>query len=232
MTPVTLIMAYYENAGMLAEHYRLIRMLPPELRAQLRVIVVDDGSPTAPAAAEDVGASLQVYRMKVDVRWNQDACRNVGVRHAETDWVLMTDMDHIVPRGTWAALMSGRWDNEVAYSFARVSAPDETPYKPHPNSWFLSKWLFEKVGGYDERFAGYYGTDGDFKVRLLREARRHTQLPEYLIRVPRSVIPDASTTTYQRKEPQDRPTVDRLRIERDKTYDGIRRYKFPYERVA
>lgn len=274
-TDVTLVMPYYENAGMLTEHYRLLRMLPDDLRAHIHFVVVDDGSPTAPALIGDPGVPLQIWRLKVDVRWNQDAARNIGVKHAPTPWVLMTDMDHIVPRGTWRKLIEGDWDAKNAYSLARVSATPRAnprprmievcplaacddgchypecaldcagrraalaadsghePDKPHPNSWFLHRSLFERVGGYDERFAGYYGTDGDFKVRLLEKAKSWVKLEEYLIRVPREVIPDASTTSYARKEHYDRPEVQRLLKARPTSYDPRpQRFRFPYERVA
>lgn len=233
-TSITLVMAYYENPRMLQEHFRRIREMPFSVRDRVAVVVVDDGSPRNPARPEDCGAPLQIYRMKKDVRWNQDACRNVGVAHAETDWVLMTDMDHIVPEVTWRILTSGSWDPACAYSFRRVSAPGNEPYKPHPNSWMLNRRLFDAVGGYDERFAGLYGTDGDFKVRLLAVAKAHVPLKEVLIRVPREVIPDASTTTdlYLRKQPGDRPGVEKLRLERDRRGEAPLRGTFEYERIA
>ena len=231
MTRITLVMPYYDNHQMLVEHYRLIGELPKEIKEQVEVVIVDDGSPTHPAGKADIGVPLQIFRIKVDIRWNQDAARNIGVRYARTQWVLLTDIDHIVPRGTWSSLVGKEWDPLKVYSFARVSAPDNEPYKPHPNSWFLTRTLFDKVGGYDERFAGYYGTDGDFKVRLLAQAAEWIQLKETLIRVPRHVIPDASTTRYERKEPGDRPNVDRLRHARDRIGDKIMRYRFPYVRI-
>jgi glycosyltransferase involved in cell wall biosynthesis len=97
MTRITLVMAYYENAAMLAEQFARIRALPADLRDRIEVVIVDDGSPDHPARAEEIGCRLQMFRLTVDVRWNQDACRNIGVHHTETEWVLLTDMDHVVP---------------------------------------------------------------------------------------------------------------------------------------
>jgi hypothetical protein len=83
MTPTTLVMAYYENPGMLAKQFASIRELPANLRDLIGVVIVDDGSPTKPAQPEDLaGVPLQIYRIGVDVRWNQDAARNIGVAHA------------------------------------------------------------------------------------------------------------------------------------------------------
>lgn len=232
MTPVTLIMAYYENAGMLAEHFRSLRALPQKLRSELQVIIVDDGSPDHPAVAEDTGCALSIYRVGVDIRWNQDACRNIGVHHAETDWVLLTDMDHLVPVTTWRALMQRAHDPETVYRFSRISAPDRSPYKPHPNSWFMTRAMFDRAGGYDENFAGLYGTDALFRDQVRQAAREVVMLKDVLIRYPREVIQDASTTRYQRKAPEDRAGMVELTTRRktDPSW-APKRLSFPYSRV-
>lgn len=230
---ITIVLPYYINPGMLARHYAELRALPAELRAQLQLIVVDDGSPRDPAAppAAELGLPLQIYRMRRDVRWNQDACRNVGAHHATTRWLLLTDVDHLIPQKTLAALVAGAFDQAVVYRFARLSEPDLKPYKPHPNSWFLTRKLYERIGGYDERFAGYYGTDADFRDRAAAVARIE-QLALPIVRVPREVTPDASTTTFGRKEPQDQEMIPRIRRERNKV-KGWRplRLTFAYDRV-
>jgi len=232
MTAVTLVMAYYENAQMLREYYRIIRALPRPIRDWLSVVIVDDGSPNNPAFVEELnGVSLQLYRIKVDVRWNQDAARNIGVAHAETNWVLMTDIDHIVPEETWRVVVTADLNERFVYQFGRVSAPELEPYKQHPNTWLLTKKQFDKIGGYDERFAGFYGTDGDFAVRL-RNAYPVRQFKEVVIRVPRTVIADASTTTYLRKQPEDKPNIKRILQQREQTENWqTMRGCFPYERV-
>lgn len=219
MTPFTLVMAYYENAGMLREHVRTWLALPLELAAALRVVIVDDGSPERPAlealfqhplAFDSLAArlgGLQVWRMGVDVRWNQDACRNIGVREASTRWVLLTDMDHVVPEQTWRRLMAEKLKKPIAYRFGRVNAPRGDVYKVHPNTWAMTRDLYWQAGGYDEALAGHYGTDGDFKVRLSRVAPI-VDLPEVVIRFPREVIHDASTTTLERKSAADRAWIN------------------------
>src|SRR5687768_8581578 len=120
-------MAYYENEGMLQEHAEHWLKLPRDIRENLHVIIVDDGSPKFPAinalqgvdllAITHVLAGLQFWRMGVDVRWNQDACRNIGVREAPTPWLLLTDMDHVVPEATWRRLMFGKLKKQRVYRF-------------------------------------------------------------------------------------------------------------------
>lgn len=242
MTPFSLVMAYYENPGMLREQAWKLLKLPEEIRHALNVVIVDDGSPQKPAAhalaGDTIGqlrrelASFVVWRMEVDVPWNQDACRNVGAREAPTQWILFTDMDHVVPSSTWRYLMTNKLKKHEAYKFARVTAPALTPYKPHPNSWAMKRQMFWTVGGYDEALAGNYGTDGDFLVRLRRKASVVELADVHLIRYPRDVIPDASTTTLERKKPEDRANVFRIinAREHDPAWKPLN-FSFPCARV-
>ncbi len=236
MPKTTLIMPYYDNPGMLEKHYEHVRSLSRDVRDQLRIIVVDDGSPRSPAQPGDTdGVPLQIYRVLVDVRWNQHAARNIAVHHCTTDWMLMTDIDHIVPERTWrVTAMRDQTKSERAgtfFMFNRVSLPDYSPFKWHPNSYFMQRRHFDAVGGYDERFSGYYGTDSDLRRRL--EARfKMVMIDEPIVRVPREVIPDASTTTYERKTAADAGVLKRIKLERaqDPAWQ-TKRMTFPYELV-
>lgn len=215
MRKITLIMAYYENPGMLKKQQEIIEDYPIKLKENLDIIIIDDCSPEKPASRvfkKIYGVhDMRLYRTKIDVPWNQDFCRNLGANQATTEWLLLTDMDHIIPVLTISSLMcevgehprSQRFCSKTAYRFSRRDYPSMKPYKMHPNSWFMSNELWKKVGGYDERFAGYYGTDGDFRDRILKHASICQLQDIEIIRVGREYIPDASTTTYKRKKPED-----------------------------
>lgn len=238
MTPTTLVMPFYENPSMLQEHFKILSQLPGQLRDLISVVVVDDGSPKEPAAPPEdgmlQGMSIQIYRILKDVRWNQDAARNLGVVHAETNWVLLTDIDHVVPEATWRTVVMRDHDPECVFRFARVSAPDMEPYKPHPNSWLMTKKKYDEIGGYDERFAGFYGTDGDFRNRVNEFAKSIVSFKEHLIRVPRWHIKDASTRTYLRKQPEDRVGLAKAHADREALLPEEQRplrYTFDFVRV-
>lgn len=207
MRDVTLVIAYYDNPNMLAVQYQNLRRMTPTVRSHIRFILVDDGSPNHPAHPDTCGVPLEIYRIDVDVRWNQDAARNCGVSHVKTPWVLMTDMDHLVPETTWIHVLVDEIDPSYAYQFRRVSAPDMQPYKRHPNTWLLTKDKFDRVGGYDERLAGLYGTDKDFQNRL---AGRTLTMECPIIRYGREVIEDASTTSLERKRKGDKTKINEL----------------------
>lgn len=237
---ITLIYPYYENPRMLTQQLLHLAGLPKARRELLHLIVVDDGSPDAPLGPEHLMAmracdlaSVRLFRIGVDVRWNWLACRNLGVAMASTVWVLMTDMDHQVPEPTLARIQEGRLSGRRIYRFSRVDAPNLTPYKPHPNSWLMTRDMFDKVGGYDERFSGFYGTDGMFRSRCEEAAREVVLLDEPLVRFPRDVVSDASTTRYLRKQPEDRDGLAKVRAQIAASGEpGPKRGLFPWSEVT
>jgi hypothetical protein len=230
------------NAGMLKEQLSRLGRLPAAIREELEVIIVDDGSPDGDAQGADIGCPLSIFKIGIDIRWNQDAARNIAAHEAEASWLLLTDMDHLVPAKTFQAILDRKLQKKHAYRFSRetlesfaIGAKKEhrTAYKPHPNSWLLERGLYERIGGYDERFAGHYGTDAEFRDRLTREAGEPEMLNEVIIRVPRSTIADASTTTYVRKgAPEDVGAIARIKAQRalDPNWRPLN-LSFPYRRI-
>lgn len=213
---LTLVLPHFQNLGMLAEQQAVWASYPDKLRARLHVIVVDDCSPdglspTPASVTVDGLASLRIYRLLEKKRWNWPACRNLGAKLSTTAWMLLTDMDHVLPEVTLSHLLCGKLHELNAYRFKRVTATQRWPYrvseqseyKTHNDSWLLTKDLFfsDGVGGYDERLSGCYGSSGEFRHRVLATAVRHVILDDVLVRYPREVIPDASThpSVYTRK---------------------------------
>lgn len=201
--PVQFIYPYYENPKFLARQLAHWLAYPLTITPYLSAIIVDDGSPTSPAVnvlgSRSWPFPIRLFRLDVDVRWNWLGARNLGAHHARPGWLLMTDMDHVVPIETVDALVYGKHAARVIYGFSRREWTGH-PITPHPNSWFLERSTFWRVGGYDEMLSGHYGTDGDWRRRcaaaaplvILRDAlERH----EY--------VEDSSTMTYKRKQPED-----------------------------
>lgn len=250
MSAVTLVLPHFMNLGMLLEQQRVWADYPADLRARLHVVVVDDCSPKGArpgpkqVRVEDL-ASFRIYRLTKKQRWNWLACRNLGAKVATTEWLLLTDMDHVVPAETLARILDGPLEPRTVYRFQRVTAQHPWPYdlsatpayKPHNDTWLLTRRLFfdDRVGGYDERLSGCYGTSGEFKDRLFAAADAHMLLPHVIVRYPREVIPDASTlpTVYTRKnDPENdaellRRKAARARIAGWRPLHGL----IPYETV-
>lgn len=208
MRDLTVVIPYFMNGGMLREHQAIWRTYPDALKAHLHVIVVDDCSPKNKAkdAVQPVGlASFRLYRnMGEKKRWNWLFSRNLGMQEATTEWVLLTDIDHAMPVETLQSLLTMSLDDKNIYRLARVDAPHPWPYRIadcpvrenkryHPNTWLMTRAMFDKTGGYDERLSGCYGTDGEFRDRVRKAAKAVVHLSDVLIRYPREIIADAST---------------------------------------
>lgn len=217
MRDISVVMAYYENPTMLARQYKSFDALPFAVKNHFEYVVVDDGSPRSPAdpPSWELTYGFQLWRMDQDIRWNQDACRNLGVKYAKHPWVLITDMDHMIPDATLRAVMTEHLSERAAYKFTRVNDQTFDAYKPHPNSWLMTKKLYDEIGGYDERFAGWYGTDWDFRDRVVLKAQYVKMLPYPLVRVGREHTPDASCPReFGRKTPRDAQMIRDIRVKR------------------
>lgn len=230
-----LLLPYYNNGGILDLHFRTWAAYPQDVKDGLRIIVVDDASPRDPAEPHfrDVGIETQLYRIEEDVPWRWDGARNLGVREGvkSGEVVLMTDIDHLLTPENAERLVEAPVHPRRYYVPARRKL-DGSDYKPHPNSFLLTRELFWEVGGYDERLSGYYGKDARFRKALNAISTRVEMKRLYLILYGREDIPDASTVDYGRKDSEyytaNHPEVRAL------LHDGIKPSSwcnFPWKRL-
>lgn len=226
--PLTLIIPYYEQPVFFARQLAHWASLPAHVSDHLSIIVVDDGSPDAPAASVPRPAlrRFRLFRIEQDVRWNWLAARNIGFHHAPDGWCLVTDMDHMVPVETFEACIYGVHDTRVAYGFSRREHTGAVVHS-HSASFLMTRDLFWAVGGYDETLSGHYGTDGDYRRRLAKVAKLAI-LTDVLER--HEFVADASTTKYLRKQPED-AAVSRLVKARPRDWTP-KVLSFPYREVA
>lgn len=254
---LSLVMPYYRNPRMLVRQMMVWHdEWSNDLRNQIEIILVDDGSPDE--TAEEViremwggesGLPLSLYRVLEDRPWHQHGARNLGAHVATSDWLLMTDMDHVVPASTLAEvlrLLPAAGKREVM-TFGRVDAPETLTWKadhwtefkrtvredgslkPHVNSFVVRRKVYWQIGAYDEDLCGIYGTDKHFRNRLFGTGLERHLKHAPLIRVAREVIADASTRDVERKLPG-RNQLKRAAVA------GKSRYKtttlnFPWKRV-
>lgn len=200
----TYVMPYYDNPVFLQRQMDHWCKLPDQLMKHVRFIIVDDASPAHPAEPIlrrwKVGVPLRHFRIEKDVRWNWLAARNIGAHYAEGGWIMLTDVDHVLPADTLETLVYGLHYDSIIYRFSRREHTGE-PYHPHPNSWFMTKAMYWKIGGYDEAASGFYGTDGHYRARCARTAPIRIMRDE-LIRY--EDVDDSYTRRYKRKQPEDK----------------------------
>jgi hypothetical protein len=224
---VTLVLPYYECPEFFAVQCEHLRRLPEDIAPYLKVIVVDDGSPTKPLVLPaDLPCAIRGFRIERDVPWNWLAARNIGAHHAG-GWLLLTDMDHEVPMATLRAAIWSQHDESVIYAFSRREYTGES-LAPHSASFLMHRDLFWRIGGYDERLSGHYGTDGDWRRRCAAFAEFRV-LSDVLIR--HEYVKDSSTTTYVRKSPEDAVAVKQLVAARGRDWRPTA-LTFPYHEVT
>lgn len=223
---VTLVVPYYCNPRFFETQQKHWWDYDTDVRANLQAIVVDDGSPEPAVRSDTMAFPLRLFRILVDRRWNWLAARNIGFHHAPDGWVLVTDMDHMVPPETMRAVVYGQHDPEVVYAFSRMEHTG-VPAAPHSASFLMTRAMFWRIGGYDEALSGHYGTDGDFRRRVAKVARMEL-LSERLVRY--EYVEDSSTTRYKRKQPED-AGVKRLVEARGKGWRP-KVLSFPYTEVT
>jgi len=204
LTPkdITLVLPYYDNQQFLRQQVGWWTTVPASLRAYLNAIIVDDGSqlPAVDVLMRlDFPFPIRLFRIEEDIRWNWLAARNIGFQHAANGWVLVTDMDHVAPVTTLEALVYGQHNPKIIYSLSRIEHTGEV-ITPHSASFFMTREMFWKVGGYDETLSGHYGTDGDWRRRCAATAPMAV-LTDRLVR--HEYQSDSSTSRYLRKQPED-----------------------------
>lgn len=245
MTRLSIGIPYYQNPGMLARQYETWAGYPDSLKADIEIVLVDDGSPTGRASEVPRPAGLPVcrlYRVLVDLPWHQHGARNLAASEAEGPWLLLTDMDHVLPATSLARLLP-RLTGDDIFTFYRLDAPDLRPKlnargerHPHVNTFAITKRRYWRVGGYDEDLTGY-GTDGYFRRRLYADGPA-VHLPDVpVIRYPREVVADANTQAPAGMDPKAFRDAGRLRQNAAIVADKARRQEgpnvlsFPWERV-
>ena len=198
---ISLVFPYYDNPQMLRFQLGVIAQYSLEVLSGCEVVVVDDCSPTFPArpvVQEFDLPNLRLFRVGVDRPWNQDAARNIGAYESRGDYLLLTDIDHVIPGETLRELAAVDDQNRV-YTLARKAHFSDTVIPSHVNSYFMARSLYWSIGGYDEDFWGTYGSDSLFRRRIHKSAPIVELSAARLELVTRGSISDAKNISLSRK---------------------------------
>ncbi len=177
MIELTLVYPYYENRACLERQMRSWTQLPRDVSFRIEFLLVDDGSPEPAIVAPDGPINITLVRVKENIPWNQPGARNLGLKLAEGDWVMASDIDHLLPAEGLHQVLSLNKDAGTIYFFERV-AEGGLAKNPHPNSFLISRRTFWEVGGYDEDFCGHYGYDDNFLRQRFERTYRIVYLKE------------------------------------------------------
>jgi len=94
-----------------------------------------------------------------DIPWALSKARNIGAINATNEYLLFIDVDRVFKERYFFDVKPDK-----VYKFKIVL--DKTVY--HPNAMLMHRDIFFKVGGYDERFDGYYGYEDRYLEHVLQ----------------------------------------------------------------
>lgn len=186
---ISFVIPAHNEAALLGDTLRILRVSADELGEPFEIIVVDDASTDATAEiARNAGARVEsIERRQIA------AARNAGAQVARGDVMIFVDADTHVPvetlRLAMAALRDGavgggsRFRFESGPRWAHV-AGGITVLAMRLMSWaagcfvFVRREAFEAVGGFDER---YFATEELVLSRALKRHGRMVIVPEPVI---------------------------------------------------
>jgi Glycosyl transferase family 2 len=204
------VIPYYRNLPMLALHLENLSSVALEVMRHLTIFIVDDCSPADERpdvmirnANDEVRKRIRLLRVLDDIPWNQHGARNLGAKLAKTDWLLMTDIDRIVPAHDLAILVTRRMNDQrhykpLQYRMRPLMPLSELTSRAPFNQFVCTRKAYWKAGGYDEDYCGSYGGDGPFLRELSRIAPLERMQDVRMIRYCRHVLEGANTATLDR----------------------------------
>ena len=193
MDALTIVYPYYREAELLAFHCGAWHGYDDETKQRLRIIIVDDGSPDAPALpilrGMHLGIDLQLYRVNDDLGWHIGGAKNLGMHHVQTKWAFLSDIDHLLPEAGVRTILSKEvLDERKVYLLARA-LHDGRRRRPHPETFVLTKALYWNMGGYDEDFCSMSGC-GCINAVIDRETDGREVLRDVRTLPIRGILPD------------------------------------------
>jgi hypothetical protein len=173
MNLLTIIFPYYNQAKALDFQLQNYSSFTEETRKKLKIFIVDDGSQINKAIdciTDEFLKKLDItlYRIDIDIPWNQPETNNLAFSKIETEFLLRYDIDCYFDEENIKKLMLVN-DINYAFNMNRKKYSTNELIKPHPNLYLLPKNIY-KTFKYNEYFSGNYGLDDiDLNERLNKD---------------------------------------------------------------
>jgi len=178
---VSIVIGFYQSYGAVARQVKYFKAM--NLPDDIEFIFVDDGS-NPPHNIKDYDLkNLRLHYTNEKRPWTQGLARNAGAKLAKGEYLLMTDIDHILSKEAIMAVYNFTGDKMIFPRYLGVLLEDGTlSQEPavleeygadmnringrrglyasvHGNTFAMKKSSFELLGGYDPKHClyGHYG---------------------------------------------------------------------------
>jgi hypothetical protein len=156
---------------MMKYHFQQWPLLSSYVRDHTEFIVVDDGSKEHPLQVPPMcGVSLRTYVIHDEIMWNVGGAKNLGANQAQTDWLLITDMDRQLPEEVLRFCIDvARGKNEDKYYVFKQTTHDNKKRRGiHQGTLLVNTKKFWDAKGYAEALSGSYGFEDGHLLKKLR----------------------------------------------------------------
>ena len=161
---ITLVTTYFEDP------HRLEFFIENNFNENFfsRLIIVDDGSPRQPAidiVSDYPEKNISLFRVIEDIGFNSHGCRNLAMKHVDTEWAWLTDIDRD-GIGTCAEIVSRYIDSHRHDEYYNFLLGTGKATEVTHNDYCIRTEDFWKSGGYDEEYVNMHMGDRIFIERL------------------------------------------------------------------
>jgi glycosyltransferase involved in cell wall biosynthesis len=168
---VSIVVSVYNSHGVLARQMKHFKRM--NLPDDVEIIIADDGS-NPPFDIKDYDVpNLRILPTGNTLAWTQGIGRNLGAQHAQGEYLLMTDIDHILSREAIEDVRQFTGDRMMFKRFFGILDEDGVLHQDletlreygldvdnlspkrglyasvHMNTFGIKKSTFDALGGYD-----------------------------------------------------------------------------------
>lgn len=134
------------------------------------MIIVDDGSNDIYHISHYVNLSekIKIYRVKKDYGFNSHGCRNLIMKEASNEFVILIDSDREIhnPKEAIESIKKKKLRKDVLYRFVAHLLKIGNHTHESVNDFLISKKHFFSAGGYDEELIGVRTGDREYFEQL------------------------------------------------------------------
>lgn len=195
MNKITFVFPYYNSSNLIPQQIEMWDSYSDEIKKNLTIIIIDDCSTDKiinhinENEIKDKKLDLRIYEILEKKGWNSYGANNLGMCMADTQWVLRSDFDWMIPNSVIGYLMNKELadlSSRIYYTFKSKVLQTDEEIQCGPNIFFMPKSLFWMAGGYDEDFSGEYGWADIlllYRLEIFTKAKVEKLEDQYLLAV-------------------------------------------------